>query len=106
MKNQEEKETAQVKRFGEVFAKAFESASIVRFRDVAGRDIIIKDYAERYGKSGKFFVVLASDPDSNDDFSFVVYNSNIQRKIARAKQSEQLPLIGKIIDNDGYYDII
>ena len=95
-----------MKRFGEVYEKAFDNAEMRRFRDIVGKEMVITDYVERWGRNGKMFVVLAQDAETQQRFTIIIYNQNIQRKIARAKSQEMLPLIGKIYDNEGYFDIM
>ena len=95
-----------ISRFGEAFQQAFDGVPMRRFREVVNNDINIIDYAERYGRNGKMFIVKGAALDVEQEFTFVVYNQNIQRKITSAKNKNQLPLIGKIIDNNGYFDIV
>lgn len=101
-----DKKEKQLRRFGELYQKAFEGAPLRRFRDIVGQDMVIQDYAERWSAKGRYYVVLAEDVGGKERFTFLIYNQNIMRKIRRAKEQDELPLLGKIVENDGMFDIM
>lgn len=105
--NNGKQEEQGVRRISDLFKKAFEGAELRRFRDVVGMDMLIHDYAERMGRNGRFYVVLASEVDNpKQKFTFICYSQVMQSKIRRAKLTNNLPILAKIVDNDGMFDII
>ncbi len=93
-------------RFGDVFGRAFDVDQQRPLKELLDKDILVKDCAEVEGKFGSFLVVLAADLETGELFTFSTGGTVLMKKIKKAKSDDLLPLVGKVVKEKDYYDIL
>jgi len=98
------------KTFGDtVGGKAFPDAVEVHVKDLIGTQILVKDVAFKNMQFGEVAILLFVYPDGAEggkDCSALVGGMVVRDKVREAKQKRLLPLLGTIIHDEVYYDII
>lgn len=96
----------EVQRFGDLFGRAFDVDQQRPLKDLLDKDILVKDCAEVEGKFGSFLVVLAADLETGEEFTFSTGGTVLVKKIKKAKEQDLLPLVGRVVKEKDYYDIL
>ena len=73
--------------------------------DLLDKDMLIKDFSLLNGRFGKFAVIMATFPDSDDEFTTACGGEVVVRKLDELKEKRELPILGAISYNDKYYDL-
>ena len=73
--------------------------------DLLDRDIVIDDFSFLNGRYGRFAVILARFPDSDDAFTTACGGEVVCRKLDDLKEKRELPILGAISYNEKYYDL-
>jgi len=95
-----------IKRFEDLEPDHFEVDDQVKIDDLLDRDLFFDDYIVLEGKHGDYFEVKVSDPKTKKTVSFTTGGQVIMKKLLKAKDGNHLPLIGKIIKDKDYYDLV
>ena len=73
--------------------------------DLLDKDMLIKDFSLLNGRFGKFAVILATFPDSDDEFTTACGGEVVVRKLDELKEKRELPILGAVSFNEKYYDL-
>jgi len=97
----------ELKTFGETIgARAFPDATEAELKDIIDKQIVVKNAAYKQMKFGECAIVLFNFPDDNVDFSTLVGGEVVVKKLKEAQEKGLLPLLGTIVHNEVYYDIV
>jgi len=98
------------KTFGEtVGGRSFPDAEDVKIEAIIGKPIIVKAADFKEMKHGEVAILLFNDPDNvdpNKDFSVLAGGEVIRKKVKEAIEKRLLPLVGTIMHDEVYYDIV
>ena len=102
------KEKPEYKTFSDtVGARAFPDAKEAELKSVIGVPIIIKDLAIKAMKFGDVAILLFTTmEDTKTDFTVLAGGVVIRKKCQEAKDKRLLPLVGTIVYDGKYYDIV
>jgi hypothetical protein len=95
-----------IKRFSDLEPPALEADEHVEIESVMNQDIEIQEFVEREGSESNFMVIKAQVPGTDTTFTFTCGGEVVMKKIKKAKEQGLLPLLGKIIKEKRYYDIL
>ena len=97
---------SEVKRFSDLKTYADDVSQWVKIDDVLNKDIIITDCVFAKGQFGEYMIVKFTDLNSEEIRAFTTGGIVLIDKIKYAKENNLLPLVGKIIKEKRYYDIV
>ena len=73
--------------------------------DLLDKDMVIEDFSFLNGRYGRFAVIKATFPGSEDSFTTACGGEVVCRKLDDLKEKRELPILGLINYNDKYYDL-
>jgi len=95
------------RRFGtEVGGIPFKNTTQEDARNILGKDILVKDYCSLTGEHGEYLIVLYEHKGQPGEYSLAMGGAVVIRKVKEAKEKGLLPLVGKIIKEERYFDIV
>jgi len=98
------------KTFGEtVGGRAFPDATETKLTDILNVQILVLDVAFKAMQFGEVAILLYTMPDSEkpeEKCSVLVGGEVVRRKVKEAQEKKLLPLLGTIVHDEVYYDIV
>lgn len=94
------------KRFSDLSLKPIEVDEKIVMDSILNMDVKVIDFQELSGKFGDFLWVVVEDLENHTKLGFSTGAKVVVSKLKIAKGNRSLPLIGKIVKNADYYDII
>lgn len=96
----------EVGRFGDLKSSVMDVAEWVKFESLIGEEIIIHDFIVAHGDIGQYAIIKFQLLGS-DVFKATTTGARvIMAKLELAKEGGYLPLLGKVIKDKAYYDIL
>jgi len=95
-----------IKRFGDLAPKPLPCDEKIDKDAILDIDVEFQDFQELSGSYGDFVWVVVRDLESGKLLGFSTGSSVVVRKLKLAKERGLLPLIGKLVKKNRYYDII
>lgn len=73
---------------------------------IVDKDMNFEEIAEASGSFGDFIFVVVTEPGEDRRLGFSTGATVVCRKLIKARDEGHLPILGKLVKKDRYYDII
>jgi len=96
----------EVKRFGDLGFKFEDVTEWVEFKDLLDEEILVLDYLVAKGDFGSYAIIKFSDLETGEVKATTTGGKVVMDKLAKAKEMNVLPLVGKVIKKKSWYDLV
>lgn len=95
-----------IKRFGDMKPDPLECDEKVDVQALLDQDVLFEEFQELKGSKGKFMWIVVLDIKTKRKLGFSCGGKVVMEKLLEAKERRLLPLVGKLVLVNNYYDII
>ena len=96
----------QVKRFGDLRPDPLPCDEKIDVKAILDTDVMWVDFQALTGEKGDFFWIVVEDLEGKQKLGFSCGGKVLMKKLSEAKEKGFLPLLGKLVLKNRYYDII